>query len=1745
MATDTRRTARGIAPSGNAGRFDVKGLARASGLNFDGVSLDEPGSNSAHNRFNVAAAATDGIEQARRGDGKSLLSQPTITVGTLALAQSATTAVEAGGRTTAPNVAPPTADALNATKLSAVLDAHHLAPGSTGSSAPLPLINTLTVTQGQAAQSLGEESSASATSDSGSNADSSATATAASVVTFENLDNSGATTTNGDDTTTTVTLDDAVAGGTPGTATITAHVDHAVTGDDLILNLSNGATITIAVGATSGTSGSFAALADATIGITSQSGGAFTALDTSDTALVAINNAPVNAFPGAQTVAEDTDLAITGLSISDADAGSAISITVALSVANGTLTVSPAGGAAVSGSGTGSVTLTGSIDEINTTLAAADNVVYRGAPDFNGNDTLSITTDDHGNTGIDPGLTGTTSSEQDADTVPITVTAVNDAPVATITPASYSASEQTSLNLKNNGLAIGDVDAASGSMTVTLSVSEGTLTVTPGGSGAVVSDSGTPSVTITGTLAQIDHLLNSDATSMVSYSDNTDTPSPSATLTLSVHDNGNAGGGDLLASDTATINIAAVNDAPVLSLTPIVSHNVQDQFASQAYDLNTGDVNWSGSWTESESTSPTSGSIRIADPDVAGTNLALRLGDDTNSVTADVTIVRSADLTGATSATLSFDYDQVKANSGEDLIVNAWNGSDFVEIGRILGASADGLGSFSAALDQAYIAADTQIQFVAMGSLDSNEFYYVDNVNIAYTNEPSFTEGGPALVLDGGAMVSDSELDALNNYDGATLTVARNGAANAEDEFSGSGPLSLSAGDVVYDSATVGTYTQSSGMLVIAFNGNATNAQVDGVLQNIAYSNTSDAPPASVEITYTFSDGNSGAQGSGGAHSSSGSVAVDLVGVNDAPAISGLTISESSIDFVATDPDSATLSLVSPFDTSFGDPHVSSGAVASLTPMQQSSVVSGTLEVTDGLATGSVVDLYLGRSAGNSFTAGDVDTAIYGFAGKDTLTGGLGKDWIFGGDGNDTIVGAQNDWVLDGGNGTDTLKVGQDFASTSDAQIANIENVALTAAATLNLANQTESFTITGSSGADTIVAGSGDDTITGDDGADTMTGGAGADTFIIKTGQSTATPGGSGNNGTITGYDVITDFATGTDTLDLQGNVAVAVNTAGTNGADSALTIDGQTVKSHAITNGIVTFDDNNAFNVASILNLTSLADVAAAVDYLNGNDIGAARSTVAFMADLAGVTNTFIYEQISSGTPSSESKYLLVDLENVTLTSGGISLSSLVSDGRIAPAGVAGAPINLALSEPGDHVGAVAVTISSLPDGWAVSEGADNGHGSWTVATDNVGALSITAPADYAGAMTFNVALNWTNTDGSSDFTMLADNVEAYVPGNPIFAIAGDDNLTGSSGADLMVFAQPIGHDTIYNFDVAHDQVDLMGFAGTMSFSDTEAHLASDGNGSAVLTLGEGMTITFSGTEAGTLGPDNFAFDMTPVTTNAGNMTLGDGTILPLSGIVENSGTIELSSLGATTELQIVDRGVTLEGGGSLVFSDSGGNIVSGIGADALFTNVDNTISGAGHLGNGQMMLENRGSILASGVNALEIDTGANPVINSGILEATGNGGLVIHGNLSNSGLLWANGGNITIKGDVTSSGSALITGDAAFECDGQFSATITIDTNASATLAFKGAADFGGAIVGFNSDDQIHIADIAAGDATLSYAANSDGTGGLLTVSDGTHAATIALAGQYAAGEFQLASDADAGTAIVYVAHDHHIV
>ncbi|MEA3060543.1 MAG: hypothetical protein QOJ94_324, partial [Sphingomonadales bacterium] len=114
-------------------------------------------------------------------------------------------------------------------------------------------------------------------------------------------------------------------------------------------------------------------------------------------------------------------------------------------------------------------------------------------------------------------------------------------------------------------MSVADVDAASGNVTATVSVDYGILNASAGTSGVVLSGSGTATVTISGTLAQINDFLSTNGTSSFGYVPNTDTPPASTTLHLQVNDNGNTGSGGSLSSTihNSTINITAVDDPPV------------------------------------------------------------------------------------------------------------------------------------------------------------------------------------------------------------------------------------------------------------------------------------------------------------------------------------------------------------------------------------------------------------------------------------------------------------------------------------------------------------------------------------------------------------------------------------------------------------------------------------------------------------------------------------------------------------------------------------------------------------------------------------------------------------------------------------------------------------------------------------------------------------------------------------------------------------------------------------------------------------------------------------------------------------------------------------------------------------------------------------------------------------------------------------------------------------------------------
>ena len=407
-------------------------------------------------------------------------------------------------------------------------------------------------------------------------------------------------------------------------------------------------------------------------------------------------------------------------------------------------------------------------------------------------------------------------------------------------------------------------------------------------------------------------------------------------------------------------------------------------------------------------------------------------------------------------------------------------------------------------------------------------------------------------------------------------------------------------------------------------------------------------------------------------------------------------------------------------------------------------------------------------------------------------------------------------------------------------------------------------------------------------------------------------------------------------------------------------------------------------------------------------------------------------------------------------------------------------------------------------------------------------------------------HVTETWTNADGSTGSAVVADNVEAYAPGSPIFALSGDDHLTGGGANDLFVFAQPIGNDTIYNFNTASDKIDLVTFTGFTSFGDIQAHTADDANGNAVITLGDGETITLHGVNAASLTAADFVFNQTPVVENDGAMAVSDGAMLPLDGTINNVGSIGLNSSGHPTELQIIGDGITLQGGGEITLSDNSANIIVGTTAASTLTNVDNIISGAGQIGasdsNLTLVNEAHGTIDANIADTpLVLETG-NTVINSGTLEATNGGSLQINDAVNNAGgtIEAASGSTVDIHGAING-GSATVAGGA-LEFDGASSVSITFDNGHNGTtygaLVLGNPAEFSGPIVGFAGtapdvahSDSIDLVGINynSGDFSESYNA----TTGQLAVTDGSHGANLTF--DNFDGTLDFASDGKGGTLI----------
>ena len=134
-----------------------------------------------------------------------------------------------------------------------------------------------------------------------------------------------------------------------------------------------------------------------------------------------------------------------------------------------------------------------------------------------------------------------------------------------------------------------------------------------------------------------------------------------------------------------------------------------------------------------------------------------------------------------------------------------------------------------------------------------------------------------------------------------------------------------------------------------------------------------------------------------------------------------------------------------------------------------------------------------------------------------------------------------------------------------------------------------------------------------------------------------------------------------------------------------------------------------------------------------------------------------------------------------------------------------------------------------------------------------------------------------------------------------------------------------------------------------------------------------------------------------------------------------------------------------------------------------------------------------------------------------------------------VANAGLIDTLGGTVTVLGAVTGAGAASVNGGL-LDFAASFNQNVTF-TGASGELELAKSQSYTATIAGFSKSggtslDLGDIGFVGAGEATF----KGSKTGGVLTVTDGTHTAHINLTGDYTGSTFVAASDGHGGTLVV---------
>ena len=280
--------------------------------------------------------------------------------------------------------------------------------------------------------------------------------------------------------------------------------------------------------------------------------------------------------------------------------------------------------------------------------------------------------------------------------------------------------------------------------------------------------------------------------------------------------------------------------------------------------------------------------------------------------------------------------------------------------------------------------------------------------------------------------------------------------------------------------------------------------------------------------------------------------------------------------------------------------------------------------ITNSSWVANIENLVLTGTANINGTGNGAANNITGNAGNNILDGGGGADMLAGGAGNDTfIVDDQADQAIENlGEGTDIVQSSVNFNLG-----ANVENLTLTGATSINGTGNDLDNIITGNSAANTLSGGAGNDTLNGGLGADILIGGLGDDTFTVDDAGDVVTEAASEGTDTVQSSLAFTLVAN-VENLTLNGSSAI-------NGTGNALN---NVLTGNSGVNTLTGGDGNDTLNGA------------AGADTLIGglgDDI--------YIVDNSGDVTTEAVDEGTDLIQSSVARTLTATIENLTLTGTG----------------------------------------------------------------------------------------------------------------------------------------------------------------------------------------------------------------------------------------------------------------------------------------------------------------------------------------------------------------------------------------------------------------------------------------------------------------------------------------------------------